>query len=138
MSAGKMLWFVMSAVLVGVFVTGILFTQFVEPASRPPAPAPVANVDVSDLPAFWELQYSKASWYPLSSVPSWDGNVLTAKTTLVADADAVEPAKSICVAMSMYWLQSKDGQFRSVRVVDQAGQVLVSRHTEADQCTWRR
>jgi hypothetical protein len=109
------------------------------PAGNVPAPsaAQPATVDVSDLPAWWEQNYSAASWYGLTSVPKWDGNTLTAETKLYADSDAVAPATSICGAMSMYWLATGK-EFHSVRVVDGAGQILVSRHTMAEQCTWRR
>lgn len=65
----------------------------------------------------------------------WDGTALTAHTKLYADSDAVQPAKDICTALGGFWL----GQdFHPVRVLDGADQILVSRHTRDDTCTWRR
>lgn len=132
MSAGRLFWYLVSAIAAGVLVTAILWTQVIQPAKAPPR-APAASVDVSDLPGFWESNYKTASWYSATSVPTWDGNVLTAKTSAADQSTAT----TICGALSMYWVSSGKG-FHSVRVVDSAGQVLVSRHTESDQCTWRR
>lgn len=140
MSAGKVLALVFGGLLVLAIGVGAVI-ESMSPSAPVPAPAPVAQVDVSDLPAFWDQQYSTASWYGLSSVPTWDGSVLTAKTSMYPDSDAVKPATLICGAMGMYWL-SKPGRlednFHPVRVVDQAGNVLVSRNALGEQCTWRR
>lgn len=134
------------AIVVIAFGIGQLFadvqaSQTAQPEDRPTTEAPAgpapSKVDAAELGKYWADNYSAVSWYPLTEVPTWDGNVLTAKTKLVADSDAKAPAISICGALSGYFVLSGK-EFQSVRVLDGAGQILVSRHTQSDQCQWRR
>lgn len=107
-------------------------------ADSPPEKAPaVSPVDDAELSTYWSDNFAQTSWYELTGVPAWDGTALVAETKLFADGDAVEPALAICAAMSNYWAMAGQ-EFRPVRVLDQQGGVLVSRHTVDDRCTWRR
>ena len=134
-SLGRVVWFVVSAVLVGMLVAGVLWTQRVQPASDTPVVQRPA-VDVNQLDTYWAT-YSGVSWYGLAQQPSWDGAWLSVRTSLWADADARVPASQMCAALENFWVTTGQ-RFGSVRVLDAAGNVLVSRRVESDPCTWRR
>lgn len=136
-----------AAIVIAVLV-GIRIAQDDNAAERPspvaqqssaaaPASPAAKVVDAAQLATYWSDTYSGSDWYALASGPDWDGTWLSVSTKLHADADAKAPATAICAALSGYWLQSGRA-FHSVRVLDQAGQVLVSRRTEGEQCSWRR
>lgn len=106
-------------------------------SSTPDAGAPKPAVfDQAAFDTYWAANASDGVQELVKSV-DWSGSVLTAHTDLQAAAAAVEPATAACAALSGYWV-SAGVDFHSVRVVDGADQVLVSRHTQADACTWRR
>jgi len=99
-----------------------------------PAPAASDPFDRAAFDAYWAGPNVTPRVRGLVASVDWSGSVLTAHTQLVADSDAIEPATTICGALSGFW----GGDFHSVRVVDGADQVLVSRHTAGETCTWRR
>lgn len=117
-----------------------LFSGKDTPTDAPAAVAPrtvaTSPVDKAELARYWQDNFSGTTWYALAKQPEWDGLTLTVKTSLFPDNDAIAPAESMCVALSGYWLSV--GKFEGVRVLDSAGNILVSRHTLGDQCTWRR
>jgi len=99
-----------------------------------PAPPAADPFDRGAFDAYWAGPNVTPRVRDLVTSVDWGGSVLTAHTQLAADADAIEPATTICGALSGFW----GGEFHSVRVVDGADQVLVSRRTAGETCTWRR
>lgn len=104
-------------------------------ATQPPAPA--SPFDRAAFDAYWAGPVVRDEYRAMVKSVDWSGGVLVAHTSLFADSDAVEPAKAICVALSMFWAGTPQG-FEPVRVVDRVDEVLVSRRTVGDTCTWRR
>lgn len=132
--------------LIGAFALLAVFTAFVfwypsrsgsSSKAEPPPRRQAVTVDQADVAAFWNEWYSLASWYSSTATPMWDGSALVANTKLFPDEDAREPSLSICRAMMMYWV-ARDRDVQPVRVLDQAGNILVSGQTETSSCAWRR
>lgn len=126
---------------VGALLAGGLIIGAVAPDTFPTGGAPTEQVgaapfDQAGFDAYWSNGIIPGSRGHVTSV-EWSGGVLSARTKLSATPDAVEPATTICNALATYWLQAgKD--FQPVRVLDGAGQVLVSKNAAGDTCKWRR
>ncbi len=129
MSGSRVFLFVVSAVVAGIVVFAVLWTQVISPSK--PFQRETTTVDTSGLASYWDTTFKAAGWYGVTTMPEWDGTFLSAKTT--AEQDAV----TICGALSSWWVTSNQ-KFQSVRVVSPSGVVLVSRHLESDQCTIRK
>lgn len=127
MSTGRMFLLIASALTAGVIVVAVLWTQVIDPSEPFQRETTTATVDTSGLPAYWDQTFKASSWYGATTMPEWDGNFLSTKTT--AEQDAV----TICGALSSWWVTSGQA-FHSVRVSTPSGVVLVSRHLESDQC----
>lgn len=113
--------------------------------SSPAAPlqsaAAPAAVDTSGLMAYWtDTCKTIDGCNVVTAPPSWDGSTLTVRTDLFPDSDAKAPAMALCGALSGFWIYGPGGSanFHAVRVLDKAGNVLVSRNTFGETCSWRR
>ena len=124
-------------IVLGAFCLVSLAIGAIVNRTQTTTPAPPAASDPFDRGAFdryWAGPNVTPRTRNLVTSVDWSGSVLTAHTQLVADSDAIEPATTICGALSGFWV----GDFHSVRVLDGADQVLVSRRTAGETCTWRR
>lgn len=117
------------------------------PSQAPPTqpPTPTTTQPPADGPfdrAVFDEYWTGGSVPPSvqASVVSvhWSGVALVAETSIVPDGDAETAARSVCSALSAFWLTTGDGVFRPVQVVGTDGGVLVSRATVGQQCEWRR
>lgn len=106
------------------------------PAVAVAAPVEPPAFDQAAFDKYWADNVSDDVQATVTSV-DWSGSMLTAHTKLYADGDAVLPATDACTALGGFWLFT-GRDFHSVRVLDGADQILVSRHTITDNCTWRR
>jgi hypothetical protein len=127
-------------VCMGVALAKLGSTTTAEPAARfsTAAPAPVTTVTQFDRAAFdaWWGQWAQTSWGTTVVGIDRDGYGMTARTELFPDADARQPALSICGAVLTYF--SSESNPPAVRVLDQAGNILASRRTGESACTYRR
>ena len=88
------------------------------PGSSPTTTAPASPFDSSAFEKFWASEAVPPSIKdPLRSA-DWNGIALVAHTKIYPDADAFEPAKKICGALSAFWLTTGDGMFRPVQILD--------------------
>lgn len=108
----------------------------VAPVTAAAAPVVPDPFDRTAFDAYWAANVSDDVQATVTTV-DWSGVVLTAHTQLVAGAGAVQPATDACTALAGFW-NLTGREFQGVRVVDAADQILVSRHTITDNCTWRR
>lgn len=104
----------------------------------PAAPAATtAGFSQAEFDAYWQ-QWAHTSWGSLVTKIEQDGYGVTAHTKLFPDADARQPALSICGAISSFWAAPDRAQAPAVRVLDQADNILASRHTGEVSCSYRR
>lgn len=112
------------------------------PPTQPPTPTTTQPADGPFDRAVFDEYWTGGSVPPSvqASVVSvhWSGVALVAETSIVPDGDAETAARSVCSALSAFWLTTGDGVFRPVQVVGTDGGVLVSRATVGQQCEWRR
>lgn len=100
-----------------------------KPTTTTPAPAQRQTTDAFDRAAFdahWK-QFAGSSWGQTVTKVERDFYGMTAYTTLAADADAKQPALMICGTILNYF---GTGSAPAVRVLDQADNVLASRHRD--------
>lgn len=136
LSTGAIVAIALSACCIGSVLIGAFFVNR-DLSTTQPIPAAADPFDRAAFDAYWAGPNVTPRTRSLVTSVDWAGGALTAHTALTADADAIEPATTICGALSGYWLLQR-GEFQPVRVVDGADQVLVSRHVLAESCTWRR
>lgn len=107
-------------------------------AAEPSTPIVVAPAAAEfDRAAFdtWWGQWAGTSWGATVIGVERDGYGMTARTRLVADADAQAPAMAICGAVLTYF--GSDPKPPAVRVLDRAGNTIASRRTGESACTYR-
>lgn len=100
-----------------------------------PQPPAASQFDRAAFDTWWG-QWSGTSWGATVVGVERDGYGMTARTRLVADADAQQPALAICGAVLTYFAGGTN--VPAVRVLDQAGDILASRRTGEAACAWRR
>lgn len=121
--------------LAAVYVAVALATGNKTTEAPPAIPAPAGPQ--FDRAAFdtWWAQWAATSWGATVIGVERDGYGMTARTRLVGDADAQEPAMAICGAVLTYF--GADAAPPAVRVLDRAGNTLASRRTGEAACTYR-
>jgi hypothetical protein len=103
-------------------------------SSTSAAPTTTADAEITALKEYMASNFTGTSWYGYIKTIEAQAGAAWVTTTLVKDADATEPARKICAAVSGFVFDNRPKALHgvSVRAVD--GQRLVLRTSLSQPC----